>query len=89
MWCSAYGINHVVVLDGLYCITTPMIAVVVLRFDLCCSGLPLDVQLPEHHHSRLSKALAFYIAYAANTGGTGSPPNLVFKAVVVRVRRFP
>lgn len=37
-------------------------------------------------HSKLSKALALSIAYAANTGGiatlTGSPPNLVFKAVI-------
>ncbi|XP_061189812.1 Na(+)/citrate cotransporter-like isoform X2 [Saccostrea echinata] len=40
----------------------------------------------DDHTSRLSKALALSIAYAANTGGiatlTGSPPNLVFKAVV-------
>ncbi|XP_061188842.1 solute carrier family 13 member 2-like [Saccostrea echinata] len=40
----------------------------------------------DQQHNRLSKALALSIAYAANTGGiatlTGSPPNLIFKAVV-------
>ena len=53
-----------------------------------CSAPPRDKgpSAAEAFHSRLSKALALSIAYSANTGGiatlTGSPPNLVFKAVV-------